>query len=50
MRKEIKKEKPSMVILFTKQNRNWYDRLFLSSESADMAFNAQVPLLVFRKK
>lgn len=50
LRKEIKKEKPSMVILFTKQNRNWYDRLFLSSESADMAFNAQVPLLVFRKK
>lgn len=46
---DIKKEKASIVILFTKQNRNWFDRLFSRHESATMAFNAQVPLLIFRK-
>jgi len=47
---DIKKHKPSLVVLFTKQNRNWFDRLFLSSESANLAFHAKVPLLTFRKK
>lgn len=47
---EVKKEKPSMVILFTKQDRNWYDRLLLPSEAAEMSFNLNVPLLTFRKK
>lgn len=47
---EVKKEKPSMVVLFTKQDRNWYDRLLLPSEAAEMSFNLNVPLLTFRKK
>lgn len=41
--------KPSLVVLFTKQNRRWFDRLFLSSESAELSFTAKVPLLIFRK-
>ena len=47
---DIRKTKPSMVILFTKRNRNWYDRFFFASESTDLAFHAITPLLTFRKK
>lgn len=47
---EVKREKPSLVILFTKQDRSWYDRLLLPSEAAEMSFNLNVPLLTFRKK
>ena len=49
LRRAIAQIKPSLVILFTKQNRTWYDRLVLSSESADLSFTAKVPLLVYRK-
>jgi len=48
--RDIKKEDPSALILFTKQNRNWFDRLFNPSETASFSFNAHVPMLVFRKK
>lgn len=50
MERDIKKEKPSLVALFTKQNRNWFSRLFLGSNSAEMSFATHTPLLVFRKK
>jgi len=50
LRDDIKRKKPSIVILFTKPNRNWFDRLFAKRESAEMTFNAKVPMLVFRKK
>jgi hypothetical protein len=49
LKQEVEKQKPSLVVLFTKQNRNWFDRLFLSSEAADMSFDTKVPLLIFRK-
>lgn len=45
----IKKRKPSMMIMFTEQNRNWFEKIFLSSKSAEYSFNAKVPLLVFNK-
>jgi nucleotide-binding universal stress UspA family protein len=47
---DVRKLKPSLIVLFTKQNRNWFDRLFARKESAEMSFNAKVPLLIFRKK
>jgi len=50
MENAIKKNKPSAVVLFTKQNRNWFSRLFLSSKSAEMSFATHAPLVVFRKK
>ncbi len=49
LEKDITKAKPSIVILFTKQNRNWFDRLFLSSLSAELAFDTKTPMLVFKK-
>jgi hypothetical protein len=41
--------KQSLLITFTKQNRNWFDRIFLSSKTNDMIFDAKIPLLVYRK-
>ena len=45
----IRKSKPSMMIMFTQQNRSFFDKIFLSSKSAEYSFNAKVPLLVFNK-
>jgi nucleotide-binding universal stress UspA family protein len=49
LEKDIAKAKPSLVVLFTKQNRNWFDRLFLSSLSNELAFDTKTPMLVFKK-
>lgn len=49
LRKVITLIKPSLLVLFTKQNRNWFDRLILSSNSAELSFSVKVPLLVFKK-
>lgn len=49
LRKVITQLKPSLLILFTKQNRKWIDRLLVSSESAELSFTAKTPLLVYRK-
>lgn len=46
---DLKKAKPALLILFTKQNRGWFDRIFLPSESADLTFDPKVPLVIFRK-
>lgn len=46
---DIAKDKPSMIVLFTKQNRNWFDRLFLSSKTAQMTFDSKVPIVALRK-
>ena len=45
----VRKMKPSLLIMFTEQNRSWFKKIFLSSKSAEYSFNAKVPLLVFRK-
>ncbi len=50
IRKDVMLIKPSLVVLFTKQNHKWYDRLFTSSHSTNMSFNTKVPILIFRKE
>lgn len=45
----IKQSKPSMLIMFTQQNRSFFDKIFFSSNSANYSFNAKIPLLVFNK-
>jgi nucleotide-binding universal stress UspA family protein len=45
----VKKFEPSVMIMFTEQNRSWFEKIFLSSKSAEYSFNAKVPLLVFHK-
>ena len=46
---DIRKSKPSLIAMFTKQDRNWFERLFLSSKSAELGFDTKTPMLVFRK-
>jgi nucleotide-binding universal stress UspA family protein len=50
LQKDVLKAKPSLMVMFTKQNRGWYDRLFLPSKSAAISFDTKTPILVFRKK
>jgi nucleotide-binding universal stress UspA family protein len=45
----IKRSKPSMLIMFTQQNRSFFNKIFFSSNSANYSFKAKVPLLVFNK-
>jgi nucleotide-binding universal stress UspA family protein len=45
----IKTTKPSMLIMFTEQNRNLFQKIFASSKSASYSFHGKVPLLVFNK-
>lgn len=47
--KAIKKSKPSVIIMFTQQNRSFFKKLFLSSNSAEYSFQSAVPVIVFRK-
>lgn len=50
IKKAVRKFKPSIVCLFTKHNRNWYERLFLSSNSADLTYETKTPMIVFPKQ
>jgi nucleotide-binding universal stress UspA family protein/mannose/fructose/N-acetylgalactosamine-specific phosphotransferase system component IIB len=45
----IKRSKPSMLIMFTQQNRSFFNKMFFNSNSANYSFKAKVPLLVFNK-
>ena len=45
----VKRKNPSMLIMFTEQNRSFFQKIFYSGSSAGYAFNPQVPLLVFNK-
>jgi hypothetical protein len=45
----VKEITPSIMVMFTEQNRGWFEKIFLSSKSAEYSFNAKVPLLVFHK-
>ena len=49
LEKEIKKSAPSMMIMFTQQNRSFFEKIFLSSISSEYSFKAKIPLLIFKK-
>jgi nucleotide-binding universal stress UspA family protein len=46
---DIRKSRPSIIAMFTKQDRNWFERLFIPSKTAEFGFDTTTPLLVFRK-
>lgn len=50
LKNAVTKFAPSIVVLFTKQNRDWFERLFLSSRSAEVSFDTRKPLLIYGKK
>ncbi len=47
---EVRKSKPSILIMFSRQKRSFLDKIFLSSKTAEYSFRINVPLLVFGKK
>jgi nucleotide-binding universal stress UspA family protein len=47
---DMRKAKTSLGILFTNQKRNWFNKLFQGSNSAEVSFNSKVPILVFAKE
>lgn len=49
LQNQIKKSRPSIVVMFTNQKRTLYQRIFLSSKSEELSFHLKVPLLVFNK-
>ena len=49
MNKVLKQSKPSLMVMFSKQKRSLFERLFLSSISAEYAHISKIPLLVFKK-
>jgi nucleotide-binding universal stress UspA family protein len=49
MKQVISKIKPSVLVMFTNQHQNFFEKLFLSSSTADYSMESSVPLLVFRK-
>ena len=49
LQKQIRIRKPSVVVMFTNQKRTFFQKLFLSSKSEELSFEAKVPLLVFNK-
>ncbi|MEX2231254.1 MAG: universal stress protein [Cyclobacteriaceae bacterium] len=49
LEKDVRRSKASLAVLFTNQKRGWFDKLFLSSKSVDVAFNSKVPLLILPK-
>ncbi len=49
LRNAIRKFKPSVIVLFTKHDRNWYQRMFFSSKCAEISYETKKPILVFPK-
>jgi hypothetical protein len=41
--------KPSVLVMFTNQERSLFERIFLSSNAKDYSFHAKIPLLTFNK-
>lgn len=50
IQQQINKRKPSLVIMFTNQERTFFQKLFLSSKAEELSFKTKVPLLVFMKQ
>jgi nucleotide-binding universal stress UspA family protein len=50
LQSQIKKRRPSVVIMFTKQDRTLFQRIFSSSQTHEVSFQLNTPLLVYPKK
>ncbi|MFN0202633.1 MAG: universal stress protein [Bacteroidia bacterium] len=47
--KFIKKSKPELLILFTSQERSFFESIFLPSKSSELTYSTKVPVLIFPK-
>lgn len=46
---DMRTSKASLAVLFTDQERGWFDKVFLPSKSADVALLSKIPLMIFPK-
>lgn len=46
----VRTKKPSVVVMFTNQERTLFQKLFLSSKAEQLSFQLKIPLLVFNKE
>ncbi len=49
LEKQVSKRKPGMLVMFTNQQRTFFQKLFSGSRAEQVAFRIKVPLLVFNK-
>lgn len=49
LRLTTKKEKTSLLVMFSKHKMNWLERLLFSGFTAGMTFSLNVPMLAYRK-
>ncbi|ODS88818.1 MAG: hypothetical protein ABS44_07350 [Chryseobacterium sp. SCN 40-13] len=47
---EIREKKPSVVVMFTHQEKKFWEKIFSPSKTEQLSFRLDVPLLVFRKE
>ncbi|MCK6640468.1 MAG: universal stress protein [Bacteroidia bacterium] len=45
----VTKSKPGMLIMFTKRERSFFERIFLPSKSAELTYSTKVPVLIYSK-
>lgn len=50
LRITTRKQKTELLIMFSKYNTNWFERLFFSGFTAGMTFELNIPLLAFPKQ
>lgn len=46
---DIIKTKPSIITMFAKEDRRWFEKLFQSLKTSEKGFDTKTPMLVFRK-
>jgi hypothetical protein len=50
LQRHVRELKPSLVVLFTHQDRTLFQKIFFPSKAEAFAFRTQVPLLVIKKR
>jgi nucleotide-binding universal stress UspA family protein len=46
---DIIRTKPSIITMFAKEDRSWFEQLFQSIKTSEKGFDTKTPMLVFRK-
>lgn len=46
---DIMKTKPSIITMFAKEDRSWFEQLFQPLKTSEKGFNTRTPMLVFKK-
>ena len=49
LRRQMQQLKPSLAVLFTNQDRNFFEKIFMASNAERVAFSTPAPLMVFPK-